>query len=261
MTGPAPAALLAVAAAGAAGWLATTPGHRSARAPGPRSLLLALVPSSVAAVVLLDGTRLAWVALLALAVSAGAHLDRQARRSAATSRRRAQVVEACEALLGELRSGRPLAASVRGAAETAPLLHPVASVTRLGGDVPDALRALARSPGAEGLARLAAAWSLCADTGSGLAVAVEHQLATARADLEVERSVQAELASARATARLVAVLPLVVLLAAQGIGASPWAFLLDTPAGLTCLGLGGTFGFAGLAWIERIGRDAARAGA
>ena len=45
---------------------------------------------------------------------------------------------------------------------------------------------------------------------------------------------------------------MVVLVAAQGAGARPWHFLLDTTAGVTCLAAGLALAFAGLAWIDRI---------
>ena len=64
--------------------------------------------------------------------------------------------------------------------------------------------------------------------------------------------VRAELASAQATARLVAAPAVATLAMSSGIGADPWGFLLHHPAGVACLGAGVALVLAGLWWIDRI---------
>ena len=51
---------------------------------------------------------------------------------------------------------------------------------------------------------------------------------------------------------MVVVLPLASLAMSAGIGGDPWHFLLATPAGLGCLGMGALLTWAGLLWIDRI---------
>jgi tight adherence protein B len=64
--------------------------------------------------------------------------------------------------------------------------------------------------------------------------------------------VAAELAAAYATARLLAVLPLGVLLLGSGIGGDPVGFLTGSTAGLVCLAVGIGLSFGGLLWLDRI---------
>jgi tight adherence protein B len=171
------------------------------------------------------------------------------RRAAATA---ARVLEVCEQLAGDLAAGRPPEAALTAAADTWPVLAPVARAGAFGGDVPGALRDLAGRPGAGELRLVAAAWTVSQRTGAGLAAALDRVAGSIRADRATQRVVEGELASARATARLVAALPLLVQLLGVGGGGSPWRFLLHTPLGLACLAGGLALGFAGLWWIERI---------
>ena len=226
---------------------------RRASARGP--LLVAAAPVAAAAGLGLPGRRLALVAVVAAAVLVATRMarSRSARRAAEATRGR--VLEVCDELAAELRAGRTSGEALRRAALEWPPLGPVAETDRLGGDVPAALRGLARTPGAEDLVALAAAWHVAHRTGQGLGDALARVGRDLRARRSLRRVVDGELASARSTARLVAALPLLALAMGSGAGGDPWAFLLDTPAGLACLGAGGAMGSLGLAWIEVIARD------
>jgi tight adherence protein B len=216
-------------------------------------LLLALAG---AAALLLPTRRLPLAVIVLLGAWGTGRLAARRRRAALAARRRQAVSDYGEALLGELLAGQPVLRAAERAALVWPEAEPVAAAARLGADVPGALRALARRPGAEALRRLAAAWTVCEQTGAGLAFAVEQVLQTARSEQAVSRMVDGEVASALATARLVTVLPVVVLVAAQGIGGRPWEFLLGTVPGQLCLSSGLALALAGLRWIDRIAEDA-----
>ena len=58
-------------------------------------------------------------------------------------------------------------------------------------------------------------------------------------------------------ARLVACLPVAVLLMGSGAGSDPWSFLLRTPVGWVCGAAGLTLVALGLWWIERLADEAA----
>ncbi len=198
------------------------------------------------------------LALLAAAAVAGRLLwsrRAQARLADETARR---MLEACELVAAELAAGRPGEAALDESVEAWPAMRAVADSCRLGGDVPAALRALSRTPGADGLRLLAGAWVVSQRTGSGLAETTRRVADAVRRDQATARVVAGELASARATARLVAGLPVVALLMGSGAGADPWRFLLGTPLGLACLAAGLAIGFAGLWWIELIAREVDR---
>lgn len=218
----------------------------------------AAVLASVAAALWLDGTTLALGVIAAVAAAGGWQLVLRGRAHRAARRRADQVVEVCEVLAGELRAGRPPLTALRHCADVWPELAPVATMAELGGDVPRALRGLARLPGASGLGEVAAAWQVSESAGGTMALALARVADGARRRRATEQLVAAELASARATARLVAALPVGVLALGSGFGGDPWRFLLATPLGLTCLGGGLGLALLGLAWIERI---ASRAGA
>lgn len=198
-----------------------------------------------------------WLMLAAIglgAVWAGRALwtrRRAAREAAETS---ARVVEVCDLLAAELAAGRPAEAALREAVGSWARLGPVADACVLGGDVPLAFRALADTPGAGGLRLLAGAWTVSQRTGAGLAGSARRVADAVRREQSTRRLVAGELSSARATARLVAGLPVLSLMMGSGAGADPWAFLVRTPVGMACLAGGLAIGFLGLWWIEIIAR-------
>ncbi len=230
--------------------------HRWVR--GRRGAAAALAGGVAALTVPLEGASLA-VAVIALLTVIGSALTwRRGREQARCQERRAQVVEVSEALVGELRSGQPVVEALERCSRTWSPLLPVAAAARLGADVPAALRRSAALPGAEGLERLASAWQVSQRTGSPLSQVVDQVAVSARAELAATRLVRAELASAQATARLVALLPVATLTMSAGVGGHPWAFLLGHPVGLACLATGIGLVFAGLWWIDRIAASVAR---
>ncbi|MET9023871.1 type II secretion system F family protein [Actinopolymorpha sp. NPDC004070] len=166
-------------------------------------------------------------------------------------RRRAALWEATETVAAELRAGRSADQALAAGASVLPDLAAAAAVSRMGGDVPAALRAV-HAPGAEHLRRLAVAWSVAGSTGAGLAAVLERIARGMRAEERLREEVAATLAAPRATARMLAVMPLVGLALGAGVGANPLTFLFRTPYGLGCLVLGTLLAAAGVWWVERL---------
>ncbi|WP_404830817.1 type II secretion system F family protein [Streptomyces albidocamelliae] len=212
-------------------------------------LLLALLGASVIPVV---------------AGAAGVPVLRRVRlahqEGCARERRADAVIALCGALAGEVRAGRqPGEALLRSARDSGGLgeaRSAVVAAARFGGDVPGSLAAAARQPGAEGLRGLAACWRVAVDQGAGLAAGLDRLDAALRAERDQRADLRAQLSGARATAVLLAALPVLGLLLGAAMGADPLHVLLHTGAGLGCLVTGAVLEAAGTWWATRIVRGA-----
>lgn len=222
-----------------------------ARSAGRRLGVIAVI---VAVGILVSASTGPSVVVAALAVGVVAMViigqrSRASRRRAAAARR-ATVIEACDVLAAELAAGRPPAAALEGAATVCPDLKVAAAAAKLGGDVPALLELIAESPGAEGLRALAAAWRVADESGAAFALITERLADSLRADETIRRQITTGLAGTRATARLLAVLPVFGTALGYAIGADPLAFLTNTPPGWLCLALGLTLTILGLRWTD-----------
>lgn len=199
-----------------------------------------------------------------IAGAAGVPLLRRVRVAGqerrARERRGDAVIALCAALAGEVRAGRqPGEALLRAARDSGGLgdaQTAVLAAARFGGEVPGALAAAARQPGAEGLRGLAACWRVAVDQGAGLAAGLDRLEAALRAERDQRADLRAQLAGARSTALMLAGLPVLGLLLGAVMGADPLRVLLHTGAGLGCLFAGGVLEGVGVWWALRIVRGA-----
>lgn len=213
--------------------------------------LAAMTAGPVAAVV---------VAILAAVV---VQRRRAAVRDAADGAERAGAVEACSALAAELRAGRAVGPAFGVAAQVATgpcgeALRRASASVALGGDVPVALALPGEAAAAVVLRRLAACWLVSARSGAGLAAAVDELADGLRAQERQRRELASQLAGPRATASLLAALPVIGIAFGSALGAAPLQFLLHRPAGLACLGAGLLLELAGLAWTDQMVASARR---
>jgi tight adherence protein B len=249
--------LFPAASTGLAAWLLlggpARPWSSSRSAVRPRvGPVVAVVGGASASVVMLDGRRVV-LALVAIAVTVAVGREVARRRRAAEAARRGdQVLAVCDGLASDLRAGQPPTTALATAAEDWPELAPVAAAAVLGADVPAAMRELAARPGAGQVRVVAAAWEVAHRSGAGLAGALTMAAHRLRDDRATARVVATEMAAAQATARLLAALPLGVLVLGRGLGGDPFGFLLESAPGLVCLCTGLALEYAGLAWLARI---------
>ncbi|WP_242908470.1 type II secretion system F family protein [Actinomadura terrae] len=171
---------------------------------------------------------------------------------------RTAVIELCDGMAAELAAGRTPHEAFRASATT---LDPHVSKTLLNPprppptgreELPDHLERLAEEPGAEGLRLLAACWRIGSERGGTLATVLDG-LAAALRDEEAQRQdVAVQLAGPRATARLLAALPLLGVAMAAALGAHPVSFLCGSLPGLACLAAGVGLNATGLWWTRRL---------
>lgn len=207
---------------------------------------LGVVGAGVAAVLAVLGRR----ALLGGRASRGRRQERQA------------ASEAMAVLAAELRSGRPPAVALAGAAEvatgpTAAALREAAQALGIGAPAADVLLARAASSAVPDLLQgLAVCWEVCQGAGGSLATAVDRLEQSLRVDAALRDELDAELAGPRSTAVLIAFMPVFGLLLGTGLGGDPFHVLLRTPLGWGCLVVGVGLELAGTAWTNAIVRAA-----
>lgn len=163
---------------------------------------------------------------------------------------RARVTSAVVALAAELRAGQPPSTALRLSAGSPPVWPSALAALRLDGDVAEALRVDAQAHPV--LRSLAACWEVGSASGAGLAAAVHRLAEASRAAEEVRGELEVQLAAPRATARTLALLPLIGLLLGVLMGAHPIGWLLGSPLGLACLAGGAMLTGLGILWTTRI---------
>jgi len=166
-----------------------------------------------------------------------------------------QVLRACTMIAGQLDVGEIPAQALCGVAADVPLLATAARIVQIGGDVPDQLAHLARSPGCAGLDALARGWRLCERTGMPLGPVTRRVADDLRAAGDLRDQRRAELASSRSTGRLLAGLPAIGLVMGFFVNAHPLDFLTGSLVGHLCLIGAATLACAGLIWTEQLAKE------
>jgi tight adherence protein B len=230
-----------------------------------------LLPALAAAVGVLLGGLGGGLAAAMLAATTAARWRATRNRRLATMAATG-LSDALGVLVAELRAGAHPGDALRAAADTAadrpPGVHPggprhaatgvsgalaaVAAVARLGGDVPATLRSAGPVDLRSWLDRLADAWSLAERYGIPLADLLDAVRSDAEHRVRFTTEVQARLAGPRATAAVLAGLPLLGLALGHAMGAAPLRVLCGTPVGQVLLVIGTALACLGVLWSARL---------
>jgi tight adherence protein B len=204
--------------------------------------MLWMMPSAATRVAVLSCSLAAWF---------GLSVQRAASRRAAEVRLRVEVAEIVRTVAGELRAGvSPLTALRTACADASPPWQPLGAADA--SDVPGVMRMLAQRAGGSGLLDVATAWEIADQSGAPLSGVMERVADAVQTRVDIDREVALEASPARATAKLMAVLPVFGLALGALLGAHPLRVLLGTWPGVACLSIGLTLSCVGVWWIERI---------
>jgi tight adherence protein B len=234
---------------GAAGRIAGS-GRRgpSARRPLPSSPLAAGVAAALLAA--LVSTPLVAV-LAAGCVGLAVRGLRRRRWTAAADTGLLALAEALGVLAAELDAGRALASATAAAVSACP-------DEATGRALAEALRPDgAQRPATAELQQVGAAVRLSVRTGSSLAAVIRALEEDLRARHRLQQELRTATAGPRASAAVLAGLPVLGLLMGSGVGARPWSVLTTTAAGQVLLVVGVVLEGAGVAWTGRLARRAA----
>ncbi|MFL0277706.1 type II secretion system F family protein [Mycobacterium sp. SMC-19] len=262
MSGPAAAALalaaatlLGVSPRGRIAPIVRRPGAPIVGRAGRWSLIGAAAGATALAALALPPST--WLAGVVLAATVAVRHRRGLRRRRAGAESRA-LETALDVLTAELRVGaHPVRAFAVAAAESdhpavAAGLGGVAARARLGADVATGLRDAAGSSALPSQwERLAAYWELGGQHGLAIATLMQAAQRDITARHRFTARAEAGMAGARASATLLACLPLLGVLLGQLIGARPFGFLLGGTGGVLSL-IGVSLVCAGLLWSDRI---------
>ncbi len=210
------------------------------------------VGAAMVTIALLLPRLLPWALVLSMLGLTGWWLGARARARRVRRLAEREVAHACLVLAGQLSIGQVPGVALANAAVDCSPLGESAATQRIGGDTGAALCRAGQVPGQEGLAELGVAWQLCERTGAPLAHASTGVAEALRLAEAAHSSVDAELASARLTGQLLAVLPGLGLGLGFVGGADPLGFLIGTPLGQGCVVAAVGLLCAGLMWTEKL---------
>ena len=175
---------------------------------------------------------------------------RTLRRRREQADHRHRILASLTALTSELQAGQSPAIALQLSAGEPSSWPRASAAARAHADVASSLRLDAA--GNDVLVHLAACWEVSARSGAGLAMAVERLAESARRTEDARVQLEAHLAGPRATAKVLAFLPLIGIVLGTMLGAQPLTWLTTSAFGWACLALGTLLTVLGAWWVRRI---------
>lgn len=171
---------------------------------------------------------------------------------------RLRAAELCLALAAELSTGQAVELALRRAAGPDPVCPTALAAIGMGGNVAEGFRTDGDRMASETLRALGAVWEVSEGSGAGLAAAADGLGRAAFERERIRRELAAEMAGPRATAQVLAALPVVGLVLGSGLGGSPLAWLLASPIGVGVLIAGVTLEVLGVLWVRSMVKSVER---
>jgi tight adherence protein B len=224
------------------------------RMPSPRRSPAPIIAALAAVAVLLGPAPALALGLLAAAGRSHWRARERVRAELATT---AALAEALRTMVAELRAGAHPALAAESAAAEAPapaatLMRAVAGSARLGGQLGDLPRTESSGPVRSVLERLTGAWALTQRHGLPMAEVLDAVRRDVSAGVRFRTQLQARLAGPRASALVLACLPVVGVALGEAMGAHPAHVLFTSTPGQVLLVLGCALLWAGTGWTARL---------
>ena len=198
---------------------------------------------------------LGWVVAGGVLLGTSAWLARRTHSDRLRARSRVDTARTTKTLALLLQAGQIPTRALNDAASDCAALMPVARTGRLGGDVAAAFNELGAQPGAGGYRRVSAAWYVSERTGAPIALVLGRVAENLRRERHLAAVVSAELAAARASGRIMALLPFIAIGLGSMVGADPLGFLFGSWLGQVAFLSGTVLVAGGVLWTERIARS------
>ncbi len=234
--------------------------RRHARRAGRGAVWVALTVAAALGSTALFGQRpLLWGVVVVIAAATAGRLVVGRRHRLSETRAAEECAHAARVLASLMRSGSIPHVALSEAAVDFPILASAAAAARLGGDVGLELARASEGPGRQGMRSVAAAWQLSERTGAPVADVLARVSGNLRRQRQLDAVVATELAAARTSGHIMALLPFLAVGLGLAAGVNTVGYLVREPVGQVLVLVSVTLTSVGVLWVDRLARTGTRA--